>query len=108
MGGDQKTTYTVEVEFRPSTPCDRERLEDFAADVADVLDEKTSDVVLGSAVTIQLDPPAIGATIDVAAESPSEMHRHMADVLDLLEQATADLARLGYSECTRSEPLVVA
>src|SRR4051794_34810542 len=107
MGGD-KTTFIVELGFQPSADCARERLEDVAADVADTLDENTSDAVLGSAVSVKFDPPEIEVSIEIEADTPSELHTRLAEVSVLLEAATRDLAGHGYTETARSAPLVTA
>lgn len=107
MRADQNT-YIVELGYQPSATCDREQLEDVAAHVADTLDENTPDAVLGAVVSFKQNPPAIEVSIEIAADSPSELHRHLAEVSELLEEATADLSARGYTESTRSESLAAA
>jgi hypothetical protein len=96
-------TYSVELFYEPPADWDQARLEDAASDVSELLENETPESVLGTAVSVAFDPAALEVDLSIRAASQAEYHRILADVLQLLEGATAELADSGYADHSRRE-----
>jgi hypothetical protein len=77
--------YRVELRLKMIGGCDREWLEDKTIDVMEALDEHTSDAVRGVAASATFSPNVLEIEINIAAESPADLHRTLAEVFQLLD-----------------------
>jgi hypothetical protein len=94
------TTYTVELRFEV---VGASQLESMSDDVMDVLDEHTSDAVLGAAASVSFAPPVLEVDVAVKATSPADLNRIMSEVLQQLDQHAGlrGLADATYAQSSR-------
>jgi hypothetical protein len=105
---DQATTFKVELRMEPVGECAAELIEEMGIDAADAIDQHTSDGVLGVAVSVSFDPPALEIDLEIETESLSGMHRVLAEVMQVLEDHAGlhQISKSGYAEHARRDPVL--
>jgi hypothetical protein len=92
MTAGEHKTWTAELRFEIG-PCALEVIEQLGIDVLEALDEHGPDAVVGAAASVRHEPPAVDVEIEIRADTPAELHRRLAEVLEAL-QNHADLEPL--------------
>jgi len=106
-----RTGYTVALRVEAVGPCSHERIETIGIEVMEALEAHTSDAVLGAATEVEFEPAALDIDISVAASTPAELHRVLADVFQVLDEHTSlrSLGNAGHSvESTPTRPELAA
>jgi hypothetical protein len=82
MIAPQETCVVLRLEFGG---CTREELEDWAAVIQDVVDERAGDAVPGAAVRCIYEPPTVELLFTVENATPAEVHQRVTAVVGAIE-----------------------
>lgn len=80
--------YDVMLQIRVENECGQQQLEELSLDVLEAIEEHAAQIVVAPVVSGSFASRAIDLNFTVCASTPSQLHRHLADVVTVLEDRT--------------------